>query len=411
MKKLLVAALLALGLAQAQQVTITYWQYDFKSKVDTINELIKQFEAANPGIKVVQQTFPYDAYQQKVASAVAAGQGPDVVNLYYGWLPTWVKAGYLQALPDELSKSLDTDFIGMVQAAKVNGKYYGIPTAVRALALFYNKDLFKAAGIKNPPRTWDEFYAAGQKLTVKQGNRYTQIGYGISPDGQDHNVVREILVRQAGGRPYSDDDRKVLYGGPEGLKAFRTYTDWVKKYDIGIPNFFPGNNGYRDGFIAGKIGMIIDGSFAIGTIRDGAKFNWGVTEIPIDRPGARKANFGSFWLHGLSPLATGAKRDAALKFLQFITSADTERMWLERVGELPARKAILKDPKLSTDPIYGPFVVGLSYAKATPFVDEAAQRKVMVDAINRVLLENADPDASLKQAAAEDQKILDQFWK
>ncbi|GEM87182.1 extracellular solute-binding protein [Meiothermus granaticius] len=411
MKKLLVAALLALGLAQAQQVTITYWQYDFKSKVDTINELIKQFEAANPGIKVVQQTFPYDAYQQKVASAVAAGQGPDVVNLYYGWLPTWVKAGYLQALPDELSKSLDTDFIGMVQAAKVNGKYYGIPTAVRALALFYNKDLFKAAGIKNPPRTWDEFYAAGQKLTVKQGNRYTQIGYGISPDGQDHNVVREILVRQAGGRPYSDDDRKVLYGGPEGLKAFRTYTDWVKKYDIGIPNFFPGNNGYRDGFIAGKIGMIIDGSFAIGTIRDGAKFNWGVTEIPIDRPGARKANFGSFWLHGLSPLATGAKRDAALKFLQFITSADTERMWLERVGELPARKAILKDPKLSTDPIYGPFVVGLSYAKATPFVDEAAQRKVMVDAINRVLLENADPDTSLKQAAAEDQKILDQFWK
>lgn len=411
MKKLLVAALLALGLAQAQQVTITYWQYDFKSKVDTINELIKQFEAANPGIKVVHQTFPYDAYQQKVASAVAAGQGPDVVNLYYGWLPTWVKAGYLQALPDELSKSLDTDFIGMVQAAKVNGKYYGIPTAVRALALFYNKDLFKAAGIKNPPRTWDEFYAAGQKLTVKQGNRYTQIGYGISPDGQDHNVVREILVRQAGGRPYSDDDRKVLYGGPEGLKAFRTYTDWVKKYDIGIPNFFPGNNGYRDGFIAGKIGMIIDGSFAIGTIRDGAKFNWGVTEIPIDRPGARKANFGSFWLHGLSPLATGAKRDAALKFLQFITSADTERMWLERVGELPARKAILKDPKLSTDPIYGPFVVGLSYAKATPFVDEAAQRKVMVDAINRVLLENADPDTSLKQAAAEDQKILDQFWK
>ncbi|MCL6526826.1 MAG: extracellular solute-binding protein [Thermaceae bacterium] len=411
MKKLLVAALLALGLAQAQQVTITYWQYDFKSKVDTINELIKQFEAANPGIKVVHQTFPYDAYQQKVASAVAAGQGPDVVNLYYGWLPTWVKAGYLQALPDELSKSLDTDFIGMVQAAKVNGKYYGIPTAVRALALFYNKDLLKAAGIKNPPRTWDEFYAAGQKLTVKQGNRYTQIGYGISPDGQDHNVVREILVRQAGGRPYSDDDRKVLYGGPEGLKAFRTYTDWVKKYDIGIPNFFPGNNGYRDGFIAGKIGMIIDGSFAIGTIRDGAKFNWGVTEIPIDHPGARKANFGSFWLHGLSPLATGAKRDAALKFLQFITSADTERMWLDRVGELPARKAILKDPKLSTDPIYGPFVVGLSYAKATPFVDEAAQRKVMVDAINRVLLENADPDTSLKQAAAEDQKILDQFWK
>ncbi|MER3483320.1 MAG: sugar ABC transporter substrate-binding protein [Meiothermus sp.] len=410
MKRLIAAALLVLGLASAQQITITYWQYDFKSKVDTINELIQQFQAQNPNIKVVQQTFPYDAYQQKVASAVSAGQGPDVVNLYYGWIPTWVKAGYLQPLPEDAfsTKSMDADFIPMVQAAKVGGKYYGVPTAVRSLALFYNKDLFKAAGINTPPRTWEEFYAAGKKLTVKQGDRYTQIGYGISPDGQDHNVVREVLLRQAGGRPYSDDNKKVLYNSPEGLKAFRTYTDWVKKYDIGVPSFFPGNNGYRDGFIAGKIGMIIDGSFAIGTIKNGAKFNWGVAELPIDRLGARKANFGSFWLHGLSPQATGAKRDAAIKFLQFITSAETEKVWL---GELPARRAVLKDPKLATDPVYGPFVISLSYARATPFVDETAQRTVMVNAINRVLLENADPDASLKQAAAEDQKILDQFWK
>ncbi|MBF6592995.1 MAG: extracellular solute-binding protein [Thermaceae bacterium] len=412
-KKFIGLVLVALGLALAQQTSITYWQYDFKSKVDLITDLIKQFEAQNPNIKVVQQTFPYDAYQQKVASALAAGQGPDLVNLYYGWIPTWVKAGYLQPIPEEAipSKTIEAEFIPMTQAAKVGGKYYGIPTAVRTLALFYNKDLFKAAGIATPPRTWEEFYTDGQKLTLKQGGRYTQIGYGISPDGQDHNVFREILVRQAGGRPYSDDDKKVLYNSPEGIKAFRQYTDWVKKYDIGVPNFFPGNNGYRDGFIAGKIGMIIDGSFAIGSIKSGAKFNWGVAEIPIDRLGARKANFGSFWLHGLSPLATGAKRDAAIKFLQFITSADTEKLWLEKVGELPARRALLRDPKLSLDPVYGPFIISLSYAKATPFVDEAAQRTVMVNAINRVLLENADPAASLQQAAAEDQKILDQFWK
>lgn len=411
MKKLIPAALLVLSIASAQQVTITYWQYDYKSKVDTINDLIGQFQAQNPNIKVQQQTFPYDAYQQKVASAVSAGQGPDVVNLYYGWIPTWVKAGYLQPLPDDIAKGLEADFIPVTQAAKVGGKYYGVPTAVRSLALFYNKDLFKAAGIATPPRTWEEFYAAGKKLTLKQGDRYTQIGYGISPDGQDHNVVREVLLRQAGGRAYSDDDKKVLYNSPEGLKAFRAYTDWVKKYDIGVPSFFPGNNGYRDGFIAGKIGMIIDGSFAIGTIKSGAKFNWGVAELPIDRLGGRKANFGSFWLHGLSPQATGAKRDAAIKFLQFITSAETEKVWLDKVGELPARRAVLKDPKLATDPVYGPFVISLSYAKATPFVDETAQRTVMVNAINRVLLENADPDASFKQAAAEDQKILDQFWK
>ena len=393
------------------QVTLTYWQYEFKSKVEAINELIRRFEAENPGIRVVHQTFPYDAYAQKVASAIPAGQGPDVVNLYYGWLPTWVKAGYLVPLPEEFAQRLDREFVRMAQAAKLNGKAYGVPTAVRSLALFYNKDLFRQAGLFASPKTWEEFIAIGKKLTLKQGARYTQIGYGVAPDGQDHHLVREVLLRQFGGRPYSDDGRRVLYASDPGFRALTFYTDWVRKEEIGVPNFFPGNNGYRDGFIAGRIGMIIDGSFAIGTIRQGARFNWGVAELPVERPGGRKANFGSFWLHGLTPLATGPKREAALKFLAFITSEAAQRYWLGKVGELPASKTLIQDPKLTLDPTYGPFVLSLAYAKATPFVDEAAQRKVMVDAINRVLLQGMDPVASLKQAAQEEQRILDEFWR
>lgn len=111
MRKALFILTVLLGAALAQgQVTITYWQYDFKSKVEAVNELIKKFEAANPGIKVLHQTFPFDAYQQKVASSIPAGQGPDVVNLFYGWLPTWVKAGYLQPLPAEYTRVLDNEF-------------------------------------------------------------------------------------------------------------------------------------------------------------------------------------------------------------------------------------------------------------------------------------------------------------
>lgn len=397
--------------ALGQTVTLTYWQYEFKTKVEAVNELIRRFEAQNPGIKVLHQTFPYDAYQQKVATSIPAGQGPDVVNLYYGWAPTWVKAGYLVPLPEDWAKRVDESFVPMVQAAKVAGKLYGVPTAVRSLALFYNKDLFRQAGLSGPPRTWGEFLEAAKRLTVKQGNRFTQIGYGVAPDGQDHHLVREVLLRQFGGRPYSEDGRRVLYLSEAGVRALTFYTDWVRKYEIGVPGFFPGNNGYRDGFIAGKIGMIVDGSFAIGTIQQGARFNWGVAELPLERPGGRKANFGSFWMHALTPLATGAKREAALKFLAFLTSEETQRYWLEKVGELPASKALIRDPKLSLSPVYGPFVLSLGYAKATPFVDEAAQRKVMVDAINRVLLQGMDPAQSLKMAAEEEQKILDQFWR
>ena len=411
MKRLL--ALIVLASLSLAQTTITYWQYEFASKVEAINELIKKFETANPGIKVVHQTFPFDAYQQKVASSIPAGQGPDVVNLFYGWLPTWVKAGYLQPLPDEYLKLVDTEFSSMAQAAKVNKKLYGLPTAVRSLALFYNKDMLGAAGFKNPPKTWDEFTAMAAKMTQKDGNKFSQLGFALAPNGQDHHLVREVLLRQFGGRPYSDDGRKVLFGSPEGLKALTFYTDWLKKYQVGTlgDQFFPGNNAYRDAFIAGKVGMIVDGSFAIGTVKNGAKFNWGVTELPNEKLGGRRVNFGSFWMHGLSPLATGAKKEASLKFLEYITSAETQKYWLDKVGELPARKSLIKDPKLSLDKTFGPFVLSLAYAKATPFVDEIGQRKTLVDAINRVLLENKDPAESLKQAVAEEQKLLDDFWK
>lgn len=105
MRKALVILIALLGAALAQgQVTITYWQYDFRSKVEAVNELIKKFEAANPGIKVQHQTFPFDAYQQKVASSIPAGQGPDVVNLFYGWLPPGSRPGICNPCPPSTSR-------------------------------------------------------------------------------------------------------------------------------------------------------------------------------------------------------------------------------------------------------------------------------------------------------------------
>ena len=158
-----------------------------------------------------------------------------------------------------------------------------------------------------------------------------------------------------------------------------------------------------------NIALIIDGSFAIGDIQEGAQFNWGVAELPVLKEGGTKANFGSFWMNGLTPNASAdeATLAASAKFLQFITSEDAMRLWLETVGELPARASLANDPKLAQDPVYGPFITSLPFAEATSFVDEAAQRDVFLDAINRVVLEGQDPTASLMQAAKEDQAILD----
>src|SRR5213083_1149023 len=88
--------------ATRAQVEIEYWQYTFAQRVQAIDTLIKQFEAANPGIKVKHTHVPYDDFRVKIAAAIPAGQGPDVVQLFYGWLQDYLKAKLLQPLPAEL---------------------------------------------------------------------------------------------------------------------------------------------------------------------------------------------------------------------------------------------------------------------------------------------------------------------
>lgn len=394
-------------------VTITYWQYEFKSKVEAIDKLIKEFEAENPGIKVRHETFPYAVFAEKVATAVPAGVGPHIVNLYYGWMPVWIKRGYLQALPEEHfpAQEIEQEFVPMVQAAKMEGRYWGLPTAVRTLALFYNTEYFEAHGIAKPPETWDELIDIAKKLTVRRADKLVRAGFSIAPEGQDHHLLREVLVRQFGGRPYSDDGRTVTYHSPEGAAALRFYTDLVLVHKIGDLDFpLPGPAGYRDGFMGGLIGMIIDGSFAIGTITRGAKFKWAVAELPRLYPDGPRYNFGSFWMHSLTPLATGKELEASIKFLKFITSARTMEKWLEWVGELPARLELIDKPELLKHPVYGPFIAALPYSHATVFVDEAEQRRIMIDAVLRVIKLGMDPAESLRIAAEAEQAVLDRFW-
>ncbi|MGE5592614.1 MAG: extracellular solute-binding protein [Betaproteobacteria bacterium] len=403
------------AVAAAKEVTIEYWQYYYESKVKLMTDLIKQFEEENPGIRVEQKTFPYEQFNQKVAISVPAGTGPDVVNLYYGWVPKYVEGGYLQPLPTDAfpPSTIQKEFLPMVDAAKLNGQYWGLPTAVRALALFWNKDLFKEAGLdpNAPPQTWEQLQDYAIKLTKRDKNgQLVQEGYAWNADGQDNHVFIQVLLRQWGVTPFSADNKQVLWNSkPGGYEAFQWWTDLAARYRVGDPTFM---GDYRTAFITGKAAMMIDGSFALGTLRDKAKgINWGVTTLPVRaaNPSVR-ANVGSFWMNALTVNAKGEKRDAAIKFLKFLTSPEVMKVWLEQVGELPARLALTEDPALQKDPVYGPFLAGLKYAYATFFVDETSERQAIIDATNEVRLQGANPKAALDRLVANEQKIRDEYF-
>lgn len=225
----LVAGFSTFAFNAAQAVEIEYWQYVFDTRVKAMDELIAQFQKANPDITVKQVTFPYADYQTRVIAANMSGKGPDVMQLFYGWLDKFAAGGILQPLPTDAfpHDKIESEFFPIVSAMKRGEDYYGLPTAVRSLALFYNKKLFTEAGLDpaNPPKTLDEFVAAAQKIAKHDAaGNLTVAGSTLDMGGQDHQWWREVLIRQYGGEPYTDNDQKVAYNSEPGIQALKFYT-------------------------------------------------------------------------------------------------------------------------------------------------------------------------------------------
>jgi multiple sugar transport system substrate-binding protein len=399
----------ATGSAGSATITLNYWQYVYQSKVNAMDQLIQQFEAQNPGIHVQQTTFPYDQYNNKVAAAALAGNGPDIVNLYFGWLPKYVDAGYLQPLPAPFDAAyIQSHFIPMVaQGVGFEGQYWALPMAVRTYAVFYNKDLFQAAGITTPPTTWQEFEQDAIRLTKRDAKgQYLQEGFSWEDQDQGHTLFKFALVPDWGGQAYSDNNHKVAYDSPQGVQAFTWFVGLNTKDHVGDPSF---DTDQDTAFYHGKSAMLVSGSFFVGTLRANApNLNWGV--FPLPGNDGRAVNVGTMWVNAITKGVSGAKLQAAVKFLQFLTSDEAERAWLKGVGEIPANADLADAPDLRADPVYGPFVAGLKNAQAPFLVDESAQRQIMLDAFDAVRLKGTDPAAALRDAAAKEQQLLDKFW-
>ncbi|MEM0949705.1 MAG: extracellular solute-binding protein [Pseudomonadota bacterium] len=399
----------ALASSAATAVEIEYWQYFFDARVTAMEQLIENFEAANPDITVKMTHFPYADYRTKVAAAIPAGEGPDVVQLFYGWLNDYKAASLIQPLPAEdfPADTIDAEFFPMVAAMREGDNYWALPTAVRSLALFYNTRLFEAAEIDGPPETLEEMLEIGAKLTERDGaGNITQAGLTMGMTAQDHHWFREGLVRQFGGEPYLDDYKTVNYNTPAGIEAMEFYVGLGEDGGIGAIGFM---DEPQAAFKAGRAGMHIDGSFRIGSLNNTRGLEWAVTELPATGDGMR-ANYSSYWVNAITTKAEGEKYDAAVKFMQYVTSDEAMQIWLDVVGELPAKPSVGLTDANANDATYGPFIRGLAYANTTKFVNESAQRQLLIDAVERVKLEGMSVAESVAIAAEAEQKLLDDFY-
>ena len=139
-----------------------------------MDALIAQFEAANPGIKVKHTHFPYAQYRTKTAAAVPAGEGPAVMQLFFGWMREYAKSKLIQPLPARTFNpaEIDRDYFEFVRMMKTNDGYWAIPTAVRSLGLFYNKKLaqrtraHRMESLRRPLTKWSRTLSRSPSTTA-----------------------------------------------------------------------------------------------------------------------------------------------------------------------------------------------------------------------------------------------------
>jgi len=395
-----------------KKVTIEYWQYEFPAKVELIDSLIKEFQQEHPNITVKQTNFPYDQYNQKVATLVPAGKGPDVINLYYGWLPKYVSAGYLQPLPesDFPIAEIEEKFFPFVETAKLNGSYYALPTGVRTLGLFYNKDLFAKAQLDpaKPPATWEDLVQYAKQLTEKDDKgQFLVEGFAWEPGAQLHHWYRDGLLPQAGGQDTSDDRKKLLWNDtPAGLEAFKYLIDFAKEHKVGINGFYTDD---ANAFKTGHAAITVDGSFRLGTLRkDTPDLNYAIAPLPSYK---NKSTQASFWANAIPADVKGDKLAAATLFLQFLTSKSVQEQWVEKTGELPAQKEVALQDKYVNDEKLGPFILQLPHGRAHFFIDETKEKTLFVEAVEQVVLTDVPVEKAFTDLIEKTQKLYDEYWE
>ena len=400
------------GIAEATvsgPVEIEYWQYEYETKTTLVNELIPEFEAANPGITVKHVNFPYDDFRQQVAAAVQAGEGPDVLNVFYGWVPAYVQQQLLVALPAEYfpTEQIEADFFPVVQTGKINDAYYALPTAVRTLALFYNKTILGEAGIE-PPTTWEELVDAAIATTVKDGENFSVVGITQDIGGQAHSWWREALIRQNGSLPFQDEtlNRTLNWTSPEAIEAFTYVTDFLLTHQVTQTGF------QTDGptaFGSGVAALHVDGSYRLGTLNSSfPDLDYGVVPLPSHKD---KASFASYWANTITRnAAEGDKLIASAKFIDFLSSESVQSRWTPAIGELPARTALASDPALLEDETLAPFIESLDYSYATFTINEADLRQAVLDAYDQVTLNGLDVESALTEAQDKIQAQYDEYW-
>jgi multiple sugar transport system substrate-binding protein len=363
--------------------SITVWAMGAEG--EKLDVLAKDFMAQNPGITVKVTPIAWDVAHDKLITAVAGGETPDVSQMGTTWMGEFAKTGALEEVPD--SVDMDMFFEGARNTAIVDDTAYGVPWYVETRLLYYRKDIADKAGVTEPPTDWGGLKEMATALKEKGGAEY---GISLSP-----NNWQEFLpfVWQNGGEVANEEGEWTL-DSPELVEALEFYDSF---FEEGLTaDSVPEGFDVTQGFVAGTHPAFFSGPWHMALIEEqggpGFEDKWDIAAMPEQDT---KTSFvgGS----DLVVFKESANKEAAWKFVEFLIDPKTQQKWYETVAALPSVESAWEGGELSTDEKLALFGEQLKDAKSPPPIPKWEQ--VAAEAVNAELEKATVGDATAEQAA------------
>jgi len=314
-----------------------------------VEKINAEFKTANPGVEIVTESYQDQPYQQKIMIYATAKQLPDVFKYwsFSSMLKPFAQGGFVAPL----NKSDFDKFgymAGSLESNMVDGKLYGIPVSADMWVIYYNKALFKDAGITKLPATIDELKALVPKFKAK----------GLIPivtDGKDAwplSITFDQLAFRISGDatlPQKALDRKIKFTDPVFVRAAKELQDLTTKSGLFQDDLMVSDYGAsRNLFGQGKAAMYLMGSWELGlgsdtSFSDDFHANVDAFSFPFFKDGKGKPGDLEAWFGGNYVISASSKyKDLDLKYLKYYAEKFPAYAW-ETQSTFPAQKVQPRD--------------------------------------------------------------------
>jgi multiple sugar transport system substrate-binding protein len=387
------------GGALAQDVTLTLWT---ESATAPEGVFAQEFSAMDNGITIDVREIRFDDLVTDTLRAVATNTNPDLIAIDNPDHAAFSSRGAFLDITDMVAASevvdIDRVFPGPRSSLSWDGRVYGIPRASNTIALYYNKDLFRAAGLDpdDPPATWDQLLEAARTLNDSDNDVY---GLAFSARASEEGTFQFLPWAQMAGGSFDNINAE---GVADALSLWNTFLS----EGLASPDTLTRGQWDSTGtFNGGNAAMVISGPWELGRMSADAQFDWGVALLPTRVEGGERASaLGDF---NVAIFANTENPDAAFQFLEYMWS-QYDRVWPE-FTRMPAIEGVELAPTGNEriDAAAAVFAEQLRYARNRgPHPDWPRISQHIQDAFQSVLTGQAEPQAALDEAAEEIDAII-----